>query len=79
MLAHSAAGLVDVEALERRGPGSFELLWRDEHSEMTLHVYAPPLRAIGDYDIVDGELHRSAGPADEVSEPSPGLTEALAD
>ena len=148
LLARSAAELVDLAALERSRPGTFELLWRDEHSEgwlntwwerrdtgfhdhdgscvgvhvlggglrseslvvgggrnvteyragdsfslsgsgihrvdhlrgaVTLHVYAPPLRAIGHYDIVDGELHRSAGPADEVSEPSPGLTEALAE
>ena len=38
-LARSAAELVDLAALERGGEGSFELLWRDEHSEaLAQHV-----------------------------------------
>jgi hypothetical protein len=45
---------------------------------VTIHVYSPPLRAIGHYDVVDGELHRSPRPADEVSEPSPALDDTLA-
>jgi len=36
-LARSAADLVVLEALERDGEGSFELLWRDEHSEAWLN------------------------------------------
>ena len=145
-LARAAAELVDVGALERDGDGSFELLWRDEHSEgwlnqwwasrdtgfhdhggscvgvhvlaghavseglavgrqrrphefgagesfsapatgihrvdhepgaVTIHVYSPPLREIGHYEIVDGELHRLVGLADEVSPPSPELSTAL--
>lgn len=147
-LARSAAELVDLSALERSGEGSFELLWRDEHSEawlnqwweprdtgfhdhsgscvgvyvlegvarnealamgtgarriseygagesfsfpgtgihrmehesgaVTIHVYSPPIAAIGHYDVVDGELRRTAAPPDEGSPPSPGLTDALA-
>jgi hypothetical protein len=146
-LARSAAELVDLTALERTGEGSFELLWRTEHSEawlntwwkprdtgfhdhggscvgvyvlegrahaeslvveghrrvtehragesysapatgihrmkhdpgaVTIHVYSPPLRAIGHYEVVDGELHRHAGAPDEISPPSPALSAALA-
>jgi len=146
--ARSAAELVDLAGLERNGPGSFELLWRIEHSEawlntwweprdtgfhdhggscvgvyvlegcarneslvvrgprrlqeyragdsfsftgtgihrmehdpgaVTIHVYSPPIREIGHYEIVDGELRRSAGPSDEGSPPSPALSAALAD
>lgn len=145
-LARSAAVLVDVAALERGSEGSFELLWRDDHSEawlnlwweprdtgfhdhgascvgvyvlggavrsealvvggprrvqeyaagesfsaphtaihrvdhergaVTIHVYSPPLGEIGHYEVVDGELRRHAGRADEVSPPSPGLAAAL--
>ena len=145
-LARSAADGVKLIEVDRSGTGSYELLWRDEHSEawlnlwweprdtgfhdhggscvgvhvlegralsealfvdgrrrvhtfeagesfsapatgihrvdhergaVTIHVYSPPLGEIGHYDVVDGELHRHAGPADEVSPPSPGLTAAL--
>ena len=145
-LALAAAELVELGALEREGAGSFELLWRDEHSEawlnqwwesrdtgfhdhggscvgvhvlegrvrsealvvvgsrhvheygagdsfsapttgihrmdhergaVTIHVYSPPLREIGHYDVVDGELRRTPGQPDEASPPSPGLAAAL--
>jgi hypothetical protein len=145
-LARQAAGYVDLDALDRSGPGSAELLWRNEHSEawlntwwkprdtgyhdhegscvgvyvieghasneglpvggarrvrrfgpgdafslpgsaihrmdhdpgaVTVHVYAPPIRTLGHYDIVDGELHRVAGAHDEETPPSPGLLAAL--
>ncbi len=144
--ARSAAALVDLSALERTGEGSYELLWRTQHSEawlnqwweprdtgfhdhggscvgvhvlegharnealvvhgarrveeyvagesfsfprdgihrmehepgaVTIHVYSPPLDTIGHYELVDGELRRFAGPADEISPPSPGLTASL--
>ena len=124
-LAEAAAALVELDALERTGEGSFELLWRTPHSEawlnlwweprdtgfhdhsgscvgvhvlegtarnealviggerrvreygagesfsfpgsgihrmehdrgaVTIHVYSPPISAIGHYDVVDGEL-----------------------
>jgi Cysteine dioxygenase type I len=48
-----------------------------EPGAITIHVYSPPLGSIGHYEVVDGELHRHAGAADEVSPPSPGLTAAL--
>ncbi len=49
-----------------------------EPGAVTIHVYSPPLREIGHYEVVETELHRRAGPADEVSPPSPGLSAALA-
>jgi hypothetical protein len=49
-----------------------------ERGAVTIHVYSPPIREIGHYDIVDGELRRHPGPPDEASPPSPGLR-ALAD
>jgi Cysteine dioxygenase type I len=145
-LARAAAALVDLTALDRQGEGSFDLLWRNQHSEgwlntwweardtgfhdhggscvgvyvvegraraealvvgggrrvteygpgesfsapatgihrmdhepgaVTIHVYSPPLTTIGHYDVVDGELHRHAGPPDEVSPPSPSLIAIL--
>jgi hypothetical protein len=146
-LARFVAGKIELGALERGGVGSFELLWRDEHSEawlntwweprdtgfhdhggscvgvhvlegratsealvvggtarrvqtyeagesfwapvtgihrvdhergaVTVHVYSPPLGEIGHYEVIEGELHRYAGPPDEVSAPSPGLSAAL--
>jgi hypothetical protein len=44
---------------------------------VTVHVYAPPLREIGHYEIADGELQRHAGRADETSPPSPDLLAAI--
>ena len=147
VLARAAAELVELGELERDGEGSFELLWRDAHSEgwlnqwwesrdtgfhdhggscvgvhvlegrvqseslvvggprrvreykggesfsapargihrvdhepgaVTIHVYSPPLRELGHYEVVDGELQRHAGAPDEVSPPSPDLSAALA-
>jgi hypothetical protein len=145
-LARRAAAFIDTGALDRTGPGSYLLLWRDENSEawlntwwerrdtgyhdhqgscvgvyvldgaatqeglpvggprrprrfvagesfsfpgsgihrmdhdagaVTIHVYSPPLRTIGHYEIIDGELHRFPGRADEGSPPSPKLLRAL--
>jgi hypothetical protein len=44
---------------------------------ITVHVYSPPLRAIGYYEVVDGLLQRTAGPADEASPESPRLLASL--
>jgi len=41
-LARSAAELVDLVALDRSGAGSFELLWRDGHSEAWLNTWWEP-------------------------------------
>lgn len=38
-LARAAAELVDLEALDRRGPGSAHLLWRTQHSEAWLNTW----------------------------------------
>ena len=38
-LARAAAALVDTAELPRDGSGSFELLWRDEHSEAWLNTW----------------------------------------
>jgi hypothetical protein len=145
-LARAAAARIDADGLARAGSGSFELLWRNDHSEawlntwweprdtgfhdhggscvgvfviaghaanealtvggprrissygpgesfafradgihrmdheagaVTVHVYSPPISSIGHYELVDGELRRKAGPADEGSPPSPRLHAAL--
>jgi hypothetical protein len=145
-VASRAAALIDVESLDRSGPGGAVLLWRTDASEawlntwwqsrdsgyhdhdgsgggvhviagevlgehlrvegerkvtrfgegqsfsfsgdaihrvdhlegaVTVHVYSPPLRSIGHYELVDGELRREPLPPDEVSPPSEGLTRAL--
>jgi Cysteine dioxygenase type I len=49
-----------------------------EPGAVTIHVYSPPLREIGHYEVVDAELRRRAGVPDEASPPSPGLSAALA-
>ena len=41
-LARSAAELIDLTTLERGGKGSFELLWRNEHSEAWLNLWWEP-------------------------------------
>jgi hypothetical protein len=41
-VARSAAELVDLAALERRGQGHFELLWRTENSEAWLNTWWEP-------------------------------------
>lgn len=45
---------------------------------VTVHVYSPPLRSIGYYEVVDGLLQRTPGPPDEESPESPRLLAALA-
>jgi hypothetical protein len=66
------------------GPG--ETFWfpgegihRMDHQAgaVTIHVYSPPIRAIGHYDLHDGQLHRTQGPPDQPSPPSAALYEAL--
>lgn len=44
---------------------------------VTVHVYSPPLRSIGHYELVDGELRRTPCSPDEVSPASGVLTAAL--
>jgi hypothetical protein len=49
-----------------------------EPGAITVHVYSPPLRAIGYYEVIDGLLQRTLGPPDEPSPESPRLLAALA-
>jgi hypothetical protein len=88
--AHDAGALVDVSNIgqprrvrEYRAGDSFAFpgsgIHRMEHDPgaITIHVYSPPLRAIGHYELQDGELRRQAGRSDEPSSPSPGLLSAI--
>jgi hypothetical protein len=71
--------------VHRYGPGdSFCLpatgIHRMNHDagSVSVHVYSPPLRAIGSYEVVNGLLQRTPGPPDEASPESPRLLAALA-
>ena len=52
---------------------------RMEHDPgaITVHVYSPPLRSIGEYELQDGELRRRPVSPDEPSAASPRLLAAL--
>jgi Cysteine dioxygenase type I len=58
-------------------PGAGIHRMEHEPGAVTIHVYSPPLRSIGHYEIEDGELRRSPGPADQPSSSSPQLLTAL--
>jgi len=64
------------ESFACRGSG----IHRMDHQRgaVTIHVYSPPIRTIGHYDLVDGDLRRTACAPDEESPPSPGLNALLA-
>jgi Cysteine dioxygenase type I len=66
------------------GPGqSFwfpgEGIHRMDHQAgaVTIHVYSPPIQAIGHYDLHDGQLRRTQFLPDQPSPPSAALYEAL--
>jgi hypothetical protein len=48
-----------------------------EAGAVTVHVYSPPLRAIGYYELADGLLQRTVGPPDDPSPATPCLLAAL--
>jgi hypothetical protein len=52
---------------------------RMEHDPgaITIHVYSPPIRSIGEYELEDGELRRRPVGPDEPSAASPELLQAL--
>jgi hypothetical protein len=50
-----------------------------EPGAVTIHVYSPPLRAIGEYELEDGELRRHPVAPDEPSAASPRLVAAVGD
>ncbi len=89
---HVLAGAVTGEYLQVEGrrevtryeagaafsfPGN--AIHRVDHLEgaVTVHVYSPPLRSIGHYELVDGVLRRDPGPPEEISPASVDLTSAL--
>jgi hypothetical protein len=71
-------------AAHEYGPG--ETFWfpgegihRMDHQAgaVTIHVYSPPIREIGHYDLDGGQLRRTPVPPDQPSPPSGALYEAL--
>jgi hypothetical protein len=52
---------------------------RMEHAPgaITIHVYSPPIRSLGHYDLVDGMLQRTPGDPDDPSPPSDVLLAAV--
>jgi hypothetical protein len=58
-------------------PGSGIHRMDHEVGAVTVHVYSPPLRGIGYYEVVGGLLQRTLGPPDEPSPASPRLLAAL--
>ena len=74
------------EPPEAREYGPGETFWfpgegihRMDHQAgaVTIHVYSPPIRAIGHYDLRHGQLRRTQGLPDQPSPPSAALFEAL--
>jgi hypothetical protein len=74
------------EPPEAREYGPGETFWfpgegihrMDHHAgAVTIHVYSPPIRAIGHYDLHHGQLRRTQGSPDQPSPPSAALYEAL--
>jgi hypothetical protein len=76
-MARRAASLVDSAALFFFPGSGIHRMYHDTGA-VTIHVYSPPLRAIGYYEVVDGLLQRTPGPPDETSPESPRLLESLA-
>jgi hypothetical protein len=60
-------------------PGSAIHRMYHDAGTVTIHVYSPPLRAIGYYEVTGDLLQRVPGPPDEASPESPRLLESLAD
>lgn len=58
-------------------PGSGIHRMDHDAGAVTIHVYSPPLRSIGAYELVDGRLQRVPCSPDEPSAPSPALLAAL--
>ena len=92
-MARRAADRVDAAMLPRASGGASFVLWEDEESiawlnvhrmhhgtgAVTVHVYSPPLRAIGYYEVTGGLLQRTPGSPGEASPGSPRLLASLAD
>jgi hypothetical protein len=81
---HEPLTLGTRSAAREHGPG--EVFWlpgdgihRMDHAAgaVTIHVYSPPTRAIGHYDLQDGQLRRTELSPDQASPPSAALFEAM--
>jgi Cysteine dioxygenase type I len=48
-----------------------------EAGAVTIHVYSPPIRVIGHYDLNEGQLRRTRIPPDQPSPPSAALYAAI--
>jgi hypothetical protein len=81
---HEPLTLGTPSAAREHGPG--EVFWlpgdgihRMDHEAgaVTIHVYSPPTRAIGHYDLQDGQLRRTELSPDQPSPPSAALFEAM--
>jgi hypothetical protein len=58
-------------------PGTGIHRMEHEAGAVTIHVYSPPIRSIGEYELEDGELRRRPAPPDEPSAASPHLLAAV--
>ena len=58
-------------------PGTGIHRMEHEAGAVTVHVYSPPIRSIGEYELEDGELRRQPAPPDEPSATSPRLLAAV--
>lgn len=58
-------------------PGTGIHRMEHEAGAVTIHVYSPPVRSIGEYELEDGELRRRPVPPDEPSAASPRLLAAV--
>jgi hypothetical protein len=58
-------------------PGTGIHRMEHEAGAVTIHVYSPPIRSIGEYELDDGELRRRPAPPDEPSVASPRLLAAV--
>jgi histidine ammonia-lyase len=80
---NEALSLGERTPMDEYGPGdSFgfegDRIHRMEHDTgtVTIHVYSPPIRSLGHYELVGGEIRRRPGHPDDPSPPSPELLAA---
>ncbi len=58
-------------------PGSGIHRMEHEAGAITIHVYSPPIRSIGHYELENGELRRKSSASEDPSPPSPQLLAAV--
>ena len=74
----AAGPLVRARARASRSAAPASTAWTTRPGAVTIHVYSPPIRSIGHYELVDGELRRDAVPARRGVAAEPALTASLA-